>query len=66
MQTLTASILGIVLAAAAIAVLAPGNTPGVLLAIGAPFALFANVMASESPGAKPASEAGAALLIDWM
>ena len=49
MKTLVSSVLAIVLAAAAIAVFHPGNTAGVVLALGAPFALFANVMASEAP-----------------
>lgn len=49
MKTLTSAILAIVLVAAMVAVFQPGNTAGVLLALGAPFALFANVMASEAP-----------------
>jgi succinate-acetate transporter protein len=49
MKTLTSAILAIVLVAATVALFQPGNTAGVLLALGAPFALFANVMASEAP-----------------
>lgn len=49
MNTLTASILALVLIAAVVALLTPASTAGALLALGSPFALFANVMASE-PG----------------
>jgi len=49
MKTLTSSIFALVLTAAAVALFEPGNTAGVLLTLGAPFALFANVMASEVP-----------------
>jgi hypothetical protein len=47
MKALTASIAALVALAMLVAVLAPGNTAGVLLALGSPFALFANVMANE-------------------
>lgn len=47
MKALTLSIAGLVALATFVAVLAPGNTAGALLALGSPFALFANVMATE-------------------
>jgi hypothetical protein len=67
MKTLTTSIVALVLAAAAIAALQPGNTAGVVLALGSPFALFANVMATEAPReAGTGSRGRTALLVDWM
>ena len=65
MKTLTGAIVAIVLAAAAVALFEPGNTAGVLLALGAPFALFANVMASEPPMLDDVPPARSALLFDW-
>jgi len=65
MKTLTASILAVVLGAGAVAVFAPGNTAGVLLALAAPFVLFANVMASEPPKLDDLAPARSALLFDW-
>ena len=47
MKALTVSIAALVALAITVAVLAPGNTAGALLALGSPFALFANVMATE-------------------
>ncbi len=49
MKALTASIAALVALAILVAVLAPGNTAGTLLALGSPFALFANVMANDQP-----------------
>jgi hypothetical protein len=51
MKTLTLSIAALVALAIFVAVLVPGNTAGALLALGSPFALFANVMATEQPPA---------------
>lgn len=47
MRALTVSITALVALAITVAVLAPGNTAGALLALGSPFALFANVMSTE-------------------
>ena len=49
MKTLLASTFALVLLAMIVAALVPGGTAGALLALGAPFALFANVMALEEP-----------------
>jgi hypothetical protein len=51
MKSLTVSIAALVALAIIVAALTPGNTAGALLALGAPFALFANVMATEPPQA---------------
>ncbi|TMD64028.1 MAG: hypothetical protein E6I84_14510 [Chloroflexi bacterium] len=67
MKTLTASIVAIILIAATVAALIPGNTPGVVLALGSPFALFANVMSRENaPTVDGGPQARNALLVDWM
>ncbi len=68
MKSLAVSIAGLVALAIFVAALAPGNTAGVVLALGSPFALFANVMAIEQPrGADtPAAPSHSALLVDWM
>jgi hypothetical protein len=50
MRTLTIAILSIVLLAKIVSLVDPGNTAAVVLAVGAPFALFANVMAIDAPG----------------
>lgn len=65
MKALTSSVLAVVLAAAAIAIFPPGVTAGVVLSFGAPFALFANVMATEAPKLDDVSPAHSALLVDW-
>jgi hypothetical protein len=49
MKALTVSITALVALATLVAVLTPGNTAGAVLALGSPFALFANVMATEQP-----------------
>ena len=51
MKALTVSIAALVALASVVAALTPGNTAGALLALGSPFALFANVMATEQPPA---------------
>jgi hypothetical protein len=68
MKALTISIAGLVALAIFVAALAPGNTAGVVLALGSPFTLFANVMAMEQPRAAdtPAAPAHSAPLVDWM
>lgn len=65
MKALTSSVLAAALAAGVIAVVAPGITAGVVLAFGAPFALFANVMATEAPKLDDVLPAQNALLVDW-
>ena len=68
MKALTASIFGVVFTAAIIAALDPGHTAGVVLALGSPFALFANVMACDNArdaGSAPVGQGHAALLADW-
>ncbi len=68
MKTLLASTCAVVLLAMIVAALDPGGTAGAVLALGAPFALFANVMAlAEEPQVDaPESFGRAALLVDWM
>jgi hypothetical protein len=68
MKALTISIAGLVALAIFVAALAPGNTAGVVLALGSPFTLFANVMAMEQPRAADtlAAPAHSAPLVDWM
>ena len=68
MKALTVSIAGLVALAIFVAALAPGNTAGVLLALGTPFTLFANVMAIEQPRAADAAAAPShsPLPVDWM
>ena len=68
MKTLLASTSAVVLLAMIVAALDPGGTAGAVLALGAPFALFANVMAlAEEPQVDaPESFGRAALLVDWM
>jgi len=68
MKALTVSIAGLVAIAIFVAALAPGNTAGVLLALGSPFTLFANVMAIEQPRAADAAAAPShsPLPVDWM
>ena len=68
MKALTLSIAGLVALAIFVAALAPGNTAGVLLALGSPFTLFANVMAIEQPRAADAAAAPShsPLPVDWM
>ena len=68
MKALIVSIAGLVALAIFVAALAPGNTAGVLLALGSPFTLFANVMAIEQPRAADAAAAPShsPLPVDWM
>ena len=68
MKTLIVASVAVVLLAAVVAALDPGGTAGAVLALGAPFALFANVMAlAEDPQVDAAESLGrAALLVDWM
>jgi hypothetical protein len=49
MRTLNIAILSIVLLAMMVSLVEPGNTAAVVLAAGAPFTLFANVMAIDAP-----------------
>ena len=68
MKALTVSIAGLVALAIFVAALAPGTTAGVVLALGSPFTLFANVMAIEQPRAADAAAAPShsPLPVDWM
>jgi hypothetical protein len=69
MKALTVSIAGLVALAIFVALLTPGNTAGAVLGLGAPFALFANVMATEQPllaELTSAAPSRSALLVDWM
>jgi hypothetical protein len=68
MKTLLASTFAVVLLAMIVAALDPGGTAGAVLALGAPFALFANLMAlAEEPQVDASESSGrAALLVDWM
>ena len=70
MKTLLASTFAVVLLAMIVAALDPGGTAGAVLALGAPFALFANVMALADPSEIGESTAESsirtALLVDWM
>ncbi len=68
MKALIASTVAVVFTAVIVAVLKPGATAGVVLALGSPFALFANVMAYEKPldaERAPDEQGRAALLVDW-
>ena len=47
MKALTVSITALIAFAGVVALAAPGSTAGALLALGTPFVLFANVMASD-------------------
>jgi len=47
MKALTVSMTALVVLSIVVAVLAPGSTAGAVLALGSPFALFANVMTIE-------------------
>lgn len=47
MKALTVSIIALVALAGVVALLAPGSTAGAVLALGTPFVLFANVMATD-------------------
>jgi hypothetical protein len=51
MKALTISVASLVALAFVVAVLTPGSTAGAVLALGVPFALFANVMAVDQPQA---------------
>jgi hypothetical protein len=67
MNTLSISIVAVVLGATIVALLHPGNTAGVVLAFGSPFVLFANVMACETASEPDDfAQARAALLVDWV
>jgi hypothetical protein len=69
MKALTVSIAGLVALAIFVAVLTPGNTAGAVLGLGAPFALFANVMANDQPLAGELTSTApshSAPLVDWM
>jgi hypothetical protein len=48
MKALTVSISALLALAAVVAVVVPGGTAGAVLALGTPFALFANVMANDA------------------
>jgi len=48
MKGLTVSISALLALAVVVAWVVPGSTAGALLALGSPFALFANVMASDA------------------
>jgi hypothetical protein len=47
MKALTVSIIALVALAGVVALLAPASTAGAVLALGTPFVLFANVMATD-------------------
>ena len=56
MNTLFPSIVSLVLVATVVAVAGQESSAAAVLALGLPFALFANVMACESPGPEPELE----------
>jgi len=66
MKTLTISIVAVVVVAVLVALGAPGGTAGAVLALGAPFSLFANVMAGEPADTRRTHEpqGSNALLVD--